>query len=1014
MNPGEAEKKAPRRRPAYWRSFDEVSGNTPFDALVHREFPGEAGVMPDPVGRRNFIKVMGASVMLAGMAGCARQPEEKIVPYVKAPEEMVSGKPDYFATAMPFDGYGQGVVVTSFEGRPTKIEGLPEHPASHGATSLHAQASILDMYDPDRLNTVTYGGRISTWNRFIMDTATALARLDEKQGAGLRILTGTVTSPTLARQMKALREAYPNMRWHQHDPAGRDGMRAGAQLVFGRYVETLYDFSRVKTVLSLDADFLHQGPAHVRYARDFARTRDVEANHGAMSRLFVAEPSPTLTGAVADHKLGLRHDEVETLARVVARRLGIPGVDVDEAAAAKLPTGWLDALLKDLQGDGPGAVVIPGDGQPAAVHALAHAINARLGSMAVSHIAPVEAEPVDQAASLRALVEDMNRGDVAMLVILGGNPVYDTPWDVGFKDALERVPFRAHLTTHENETSHDCHWVIPQAHYLEAWGDVRSFNGTASIVQPLILPLYKGKAASEVLAVLLGDENPDAHAIVRETWIKHRPGDGFDRFWKNALSRGVIPGTTAKKLGIKMTLRIPPHRPVAREGLDVVFRLDPALHEGRYANNAWLQELPKPLTKLTWDNAVHIHPATARALHLDHEDLVVLSCNGRQVEAPVLYQFGHPRDAITVHLGHGREICGPVGRGVGFNAYAVRSSTSPWCATGASLAKTGKSYALARTEEHYNIEQSIVEQGETAQDRHLIREAPLAHFRERPDFAQHLGHHAPGREDTLYKPDEKSWDGYAWGMTIDLGRCTGCNVCVMACQSENNIPVVGKEQVIKGREMQWIRIDRYYKGDYGGEPEVAFQPVPCMQCENAPCEPVCPVGATMHSKEGLNDMVYNRCVGTRYCANNCPYKVRRFNFFKFADHKTPQLKMMRNPNVTVRSRGVMEKCTYCVQRINMARITAKRDGRLIQDGEVVTACQAACPSGAIQFGNLNDPGSRIAASKKSPRNYSLLADVGTRPRTTYLAKVNNPSAHLDAGGGEGGPAMPHEPQPEHG
>jgi molybdopterin-containing oxidoreductase family iron-sulfur binding subunit len=580
------------------------------------------------------------------------------------------------------------------------------------------------------------------------------------------------------------------------------------------------------------------------------------------------------------------------------------------------------------------------------------------------------------------LVDGMNAGKVEFLLILGGNPVYDTAADLNFAGALNNVALRAHLTPMANETSRLCHWALPESHYLEAWGDVRAHDGTVSIVQPLILPLYATKSAHEVVAILLGEDTLSGLDILKTSWMARRGPDNFDTFWKTALSKGVIDGTAAAAKAVRHQGQIPPQERVERPAgtLDVVFRHCPSVLDGRFANNGWLQELPRPLTKLTWDNALCIHPKTARRLHVKHEDLVELEVNGRTVRCPVMVQPGQPEDVATVHLGYGRTHAGKIGTGVGFNAYSVQAFASPWFATGANVRPTGQK----------------------AQDRHLIREASLDVYVEHPDFAQHMGHHAPADHFTLYKPEEKQfigdeYTGYAWGMTIDLNRCNGCGVCAIACQAENNIPIVGKAEVRTGREMHWIRVDRYYKGDFEGEVGVAHQPVPCMQCENAPCEPVCPVGATMHSKEGLNDMVYNRCVGTRYCSNNCPYKVRRFNFFHYnirEGQDAPSLKMMRNPNVTVRSRGVMEKCTYCVQRINRARVDAKVAGTRVADGAIVTACQAACPSAAIEFGDIRDKESRVAKAKASPRNYGLLADIGTRPRTTYLAKVNNPSPAL--------------------
>jgi MoCo/4Fe-4S cofactor protein with predicted Tat translocation signal len=991
---------APVKRPVYWRHFDEYARGEQIDEFVHREFPGEVNELLDPVSRRNFFKVMGASMMLAGLAGCARQPEEKIVPYVKPPEEVVAGKPSYYATAMALGGYGIGLLATSYEGRPTKLEGLPEHPSSLGSTDAWSQASILDMYDPDRLDSVNYTGQISTWAKFVKDTTTKLAELDAVEGAGLAILTETVTSPTLAWQINKLLARYPKAHWYQWDGLGGDNARRGSIMAFGSIVNTIYDFTKAKTILSLDADFLSEGPGRVRYSRDFAASRDFESNGGTMSRLYCVESTPTLTGAAADHKIGVRYLEVETIARAIATRIGVPNAGPSEAIGS---TGtWLEAVVEDLQSSGGAVVVVAGEQQPAVVHALAHAINEKLGAVGagtVKYTEPIEQNPVIQIDSITELTGEMVKGNVKLLVMLGGNPVYTLPGDAHFKEALEGLGGEhliVHLTPSTNETTHYSHWAIPEAHFLEGWSDVRGHDGTVSLIQPLIQPLYNGKTAHEVMSILLGNDTSTAYDLLRESWMAQVGPVNFDDFWRDALGKGVVAGREAAAKSLQHTFQFPPAPEVKRNGLDVLFRLDENILDGRFANNGWLQELPHPLSRLTWDNALVMHPDTAKANRLMHEDVAELTIGNQTVTGPVLIQFGHPKDVVTIRLGYGRTYCGAVGKGVGFDVAVLRTAKDAWFAMGGSLKNTGKSYELARTEEHWNIEQSLKEQAAVAETRHLIRESSLARFKEQPELFQHMGHPAPEVDNTLYDPVEKDWNiDHKWAMTIDLNKCSGCGVCSIACQAENNIAVVGKDQVRMGREMHWIRVDRYYKGDFDGDVEVVHQPLPCMQCENAPCEPVCPVGATQHSREGLNDMAYNRCIGTRYCLNNCPYKVRRFNFYKYSDHTTPQLKMMRNPNVTVRSRGVIEKCTYCVQRINIARIDAKRDGNgIIADGTVVPACQQACPSNAIAFGNMKDENSQVSKNRESKRNYGLLADIGTRPRTTYLARLRNTSPKL--------------------
>jgi molybdopterin-containing oxidoreductase family iron-sulfur binding subunit len=635
-------------------------------------------------------------------------------------------------------------------------------------------------------------------------------------------------------------------------------------------------------------------------------------------------------------------------------------------------------------------VVIAGDHQPPSVHALAHAINQALGNVGktVFYTEPVDANPVNQTESLKGLVADMRGGKVDMLVILDGNPAYDAPADLGFADALKnsKIPLRVHLGLYADETAELCHWHVNQAHYLEAWGDARAYDGTVSIVQPLIAPLYEGKSAYEMVAMFSGQTDATGHDIVQAYWKKQHSGVDFDAFWRKSLHNGWIEGTAfAPKQTSAKAANSPAPAAADSKGIEINFRRDPSIYDGQFSNNGWLQELPKPMTKMTWDNPVLIGPAMADRMGLKTEDLVNISLNGRTVTAPVWIQAGHPDRSITVFLGYGRRRAGRAGTAAGFDMYPLRNSATPWFATGASIAKAGGTYKLATTQGYQTMD---TPDGAT---RPQVRTASLEEYRKEPNFAKD---EEPPAELTLYKPYPYANEAYAWGMTIDMNACVGCNNCIVACQSENNIAVVGKEQVVIGRHMHWLRVDAYYQGDREN-PKAYFQPVPCQQCENAPCEVVCPVGATTHSTEGLNDMVYNRCVGTRYCSNNCPYKVRRFNFLLFQDLETPQYKMMRNPDVTVRSRGVMEKCTYCVQRINEHRIDAERDDRKIQDDELQTACQQSCPANAIVFGNINDPNSRVSKLKAEARNYSLLGDLNTRPRTTYLAEIRNPNLELE-------------------
>jgi MoCo/4Fe-4S cofactor protein with predicted Tat translocation signal len=981
------------RGPQYWRSLEEIAETEGFQDFLRHEFPQGAEEWSDPVGRRKFLKLMGASLALAGVTACTRQPKETIMPYVRSPEEIVPGKPLFFATAMPIGGMAQGILVESHMGRPTKIEGNPDHPASLGATQVLAQASILTLYDPDRSQTIMHFGEISSSSAFIGEIRERLVAQRPSKGASFRVLTETVTSPTLARQLRELLKEFPEARWHQYDPAGRDNVKEAARRSFGQFVETHYRLEKAQVILALDADFLSSLPGSVRYTRDFSAGRRVRETQ-QMNRLYAVESTPSLTGAKADHRWPLRTGEIERFARTLAKAVGV-GAETLGRFESSFDSQSLAALAKDLKNHKGHSLVIPGDEQPAEVHILAHAMNHVLGNVGetVIYTDPVEANPVGQMESLRELVRDMEAGKVDLLVMLGGNPVYNAPVDLRFSECLEKVRLRIHLSLFEDETSALCHWHVPETHFLESWGDLRAYDGTVSIVQPLIMPLYDGKSAHELLAALAGQPDRSGYDIVRDYWKSQKTGEDFERFWRKSLHDGLIAGSALppKQVTLKMPLDNDQRSAVSGQrsantesaGMEILFRPDPHIHDGRFANNGWLQELPKPLTKLTWDNAALVSPRTAERLGLANEQVVELEYQGQKVAAPIWILPGQPNDSVTVHLGYGRTRAGRVGDGVGFNAYTLRSSETPWFGSGLEIHQTTKHYPLSCTQHHHSME-----------GRNPVRVGHLEEYREHPDFVQEMGEDPPHGL-TLY-PEHK-YEGYAWGMVIDLNACTGCNACTIACQAENNIAVVGKEQVAVGREMHWIRVDRYYRGE--GEasldnPETYHQPIPCMQCENAPCELVCPVGATSHSVEGLNDMVYNRCVGTRYCSNNCPYKVRRFNFFLYSDFTTPSLKMLRNPDVTVRSRGVMEKCTYCVQRINAVKIEAEKADRPVHDGEIVTACEAVCPAQAIIFGNVNDPTSRVAKLKSDKLNYGLLAELNTRPRTTYLAALRNPNPEM--------------------
>jgi MoCo/4Fe-4S cofactor protein with predicted Tat translocation signal len=1035
---------------AHWMSLEEVAGAPGFQAFVEREFPEQASEWDDPEGRRNFLKIMSASLALAGLSGCTRQPEEKIVPYVRVPENMVPGKPMFFATATLDRGYAKGVLAESHDGRPTKIEGNPEHPVSQGASDVHVQASVLDLYDPDRSQTVIHRSEISTWAAFLAAVRPAMEAQRGLGGAGLRILTGTVTSPTLAAQIEGLLQSFPGARWHQWDPAGFDNQRLGLAMAHGRAVSARADLAKADVIVAFEADFMGDDPANLRLIREFATRRAVSSAAGGPSpaRLYVAEATPSMTGSNAEHRLPIASSRIEALAGAVAYHAGAGG-----AAAASLSpaeTAWATAVAKDLKAHAGRSVVLAGHYQPPAVHVLAHQINQALGNVGttVSYADPVEARPMDQLTSLRELAAEMNAGRVELLLILGSNPVYSAPPDLAFLGALEKVALRVHVGQHPDETAEHCHWHVPEAHHYETWGDARAADGTVTILQPLVAPLYQGRSLHEVVAAVQGGSDARAHDVVREAWRTAGVlGFDFEKGWRKALHDGVVPGTVpafapvlvrkapaspapgtaapvaapapapaatpsvAENLALAAQQR---PRPPAAEGgpLEIVFRPDPSVLDGRYANNAWLQELPRPLTRHTWDNLILLSPATAEKYGIHTPTLkantghvtevVELRFRGGSVRGPAWVSPGQADGVVAVHLGHGRRRAGRIGNGVGFDANVLRTSDAQWFGRGAEIVRTGETTAVACVQDHFRIEShDHLDPHKEAKRRNLVRALPLAEYRANPDAVRHMGHEPP-KELTLYPAHE--YKGHKWGMAIDLASCVGCNACVVACVAENNIPVVGKDQVARGREMHWLRVDRYFEGS-ADNPSVHHQPVPCMQCEDAPCEVVCPVAATVHSDEGLNDMVYNRCVGTKYCSNNCPYKVRRFNFLLYTDYTTPSYKLQRNPDVTVRSRGVMEKCTYCVQRIQAVRIQARNEDRPIKDGEIKTACQQACPAQAITFGDLNDPQSAVSKQKKDPRNYAILADLNTKPRTTYMAEIRNPSPDLGGGPAPGGGAQ---------
>ncbi len=1124
------EKLAAKRGQDYWRSLEEVAGDPDFPEMLRREFP----IAPRdwaPLPRRDFVKLMGAALALAGLSGCAFQPQEKIVPFVKAPEESVAGIPLYYATAMPFMGYALGVLAEASEGRPTKIEGNPDHPVSRGKSDIWMQASVLDMYDPDRSTDVRQSGSVSSWNDLTGVLNTEFQKARGNGGAGLALLTGTITSPSTLSLIKELQTALPQMTWVSYEPINRDNLRLGAQLAFGKDVHTQYHFERANVIVSLDCDFLLEEPGHIAHSREFISGRRMTNENGTakdvktatMNRLYVIESTPTITGAQADHRFPVKAAQVDSIARALAAQVGVAGVSSGSLDGAMQK--WVSEIATDLKANRGRVLVCAGAHQPPAVHALALAINSTLGSVgaasAVSFHDPIEGNPTLHEAGLRQLIGDMNAGKISTAIIIDCNPAYSAPSALGFEKALRKVPLSFHMGPYLNETSVLCQWHTPLAHYLESWGDARAIDGTISVIQPIIRPLYEAAhTPNELFSAMMGRQSASDYDIVRSYYEVQlsrtsaaRPLQGetnlaFDRQWQKIVHQGKIDNTQALAVGVTLRPLVLPPATKVGPGMEVNFRPDPSIWDGRYANNAWLQECPKAYSKITWDNALFVSPETALANNWKNDQEATLTLNGQSVTGAIFMLPGQPDDVITVHLGYGRREVGKIGLGTGFNANLIRPADGSWFAPidKTNVKPTGGTYKIATTSQHNLIapkgKSTTWQDGswmtsndaktklinnvlspettdldmDGTQGRDVVRVGTLQALKDHENYQEVLkrykGHIPPEIEKTLEKghaptsihdkigvplaypqnpaniraqvaevshhperlqedrqlegnpsfyPRDADYLGLTpfkdasvnaqaeadakkngrdgvtqqWGMSVDLQSCIGCNACVIACQSENNSATVGKDQVLMGREMHWMRIDTYHRGSFDN-PETYFEPMYCQHCEKAPCAPVCPFNAVMNSPEGINEQIYNRCVGTKYCENNCPYKVRRFNFLQYSDQLSPTIELMANPNVTVRSRGVMEKCTFCIQRVTAAKWQATKEGsRDIRDGEIVVACQQSCPTDALWFGDINDSKSKVSNLKRGPFTYGILTEYNTMPRVTYMARFKNPNPKLE-------------------
>ena len=973
--------------PKYWRSLDQLASTPEFQSWMKREFPESVTELEmDGSSRRTVLKLMAASFGLAGLTACSR-PVEHIFPISKNVENYIPGEKYYYTTITSLAGQVTGLLVETHDGRPTKIEGNPDHPFSQGAATAVAQASLLNLYDPDRSARVLESSKESSWERF-----EAFAKgLNLGDGSGLRFLSETVTSPSLVALRSETLKKFPKAKWVEYEAFQRNNGREGAMIAFGQPVNIQTNFDKAKVILALDSDFLGLDWTTPLPTKQFSSRRRVEKQEDLekLNRLYSVESQFSITGANADHRLRLAGSQIKQFAADVAAALGaLPGLPVlNDDRRSK----FLQAVVKDLKAAGPEALVITSPRQPPVVHALAFLMNQTLGSLGnVTTLTKATAEDRVEAGvdALKNLTNEMNSGQVTALAILGGNPAYTAPADLRFATAMTKVANSVHLGADENETAAAAKWHVPEAHFLESWGDGVTATGVASIQQPVIDPIFGGKSALEIVALFAGAKETKAHDIVKNYWTAQWPAAERDKTWRKTLNDGIIAGKAPESLKVSADAKrvaaawaAEPKPP--QGGVEIGFVPSWAAWDGRYANNGWTQETPDPMTKQVWGNAALISPATARAKDLHDGDVVTLKRGGVMMEAGILLQPGLADNVVTIALGYGRARCGRVGKDVGYNANLIRTTDGFWYSPGFEIAKTGQTFEFATTHERGLAEHM--------NNRPLYREATVEDYKRNPKVIEAMNE-VPELH-SVYP--ERTYEGeYQWGMAIDLGACTGCNACVVACQAENNTPIVGKKQVIRGREMHWLRLDRYYVGSED-EPRAVEQPIPCMQCENAPCENVCPVEATSHSDEGLNDMVYNRCVGTRYCANNCPFKVRHFNFLNFHKDDPQIMSMAFNPDVTVRMRGVMEKCTYCVQRIQEVRIKTKVEGRRqIREGEIQTACQQTCPAEAIVFGNINDPNSRVSKLKKQERNYGMLAEMDLKPRTTYLGRLRNPNPEL--------------------
>ena len=993
----------------YWRSLNEYANTPEFTDKLQHEF-----VQYDPdellgMSRRRFVQLMGASMALAGISltGCRRYPEEKIAPFASRPDGYTPGQRQHYATGMNLGGVAAGLLVGQYDGRPIKVEGNPVHPIDRGASSAFAQASILELYDPERSRFCVHASTESNWKAFASFAQKHFGELDATDGEGFAILSEATSSKAVAKLKKQLKARYPKATWTTYESISRSATQQGTQLAFGQTLRPQWQLDKAQLIVAFDSDLFDAHPAQLKVTRDWAAGRRT-ADQGKMNRVIVAESTYSAMGAAADYRKPLRPSQIASVISALAVKLGITGVTQSGTLDAQLTT-FVDMLVSEIKQAGPQAVIIGGDALDSTTNAICHRINQALGSIGQGVIYTAEPLVDNTDQDIASLTTDMAQGKVNTLLILGGNPVYDAPSDIGFAAALDKVKTSIHLAGYRDETSIAATWHLPRAHFLESWDEGLAWDGTHTLTQPLIMPLFNGKTPSQILTQILGGREGDGLLSVRNACQT-----SSDLQWRKVLASGIVKNSAFKGITVKAASNALTVKAAKVQGFELAFTTS-AVYDGRFANNAWLQEAPNMFTKVTWDNPALINVNDAKEQNIKTGDMIEITAGGKQLETVAYLMPGQPAGVITLPLGYGRDGSGHVGKEVGFNSSALRTSQTMFTAAGATVTSLKRTYDLAMTQEHHLIdavgmwgrEQRVGAKGEMG---NIVREIKLDDYKN-DKMIVHRSEHGVALQ--LFEAPSQYNDPHAWGMSIDMNTCIGCNSCMIACQAENNVPVVGKDMVKMGREMHWLRIDTYFKGDpYQDEsPDVMTQPMMCQHCENAPCEQVCPVAATVHDTEGLNTMVYNRCIGTRYCSNNCPYKVRRFNYFDYHAKNVreahpdrwmempdqeqiksidPITQMGFNPDVTVRMRGVMEKCTYCTQRIADAKIPARNEGRTVRDGEIKTACQQACSTDAIVFGNLNDPSARVTMVHKNNRSYSVLGELNVKPRTKYLAKVRNP------------------------